>query len=255
MRAEQYTTSKLSELWEQERILTLDQIAQALGKPSRITVFRKLAGLGARASYSHRGRYQTLDRMAQYDEQGLWSFRGVHFSRQGTLLETIVHLVEHSRQGYFAAELQALLQVRVHNALACLAAAQRLGREQQGDQYLYLSPARGAGQLAQRYASIPPAHAPGASELEAMPAAVRESMCQLLSVLNEKQRRLYLGFESIRLGYGGDVRLARMTGVNVKTIALGRRQLQAGNLTPERIREVGGGRPAIKKKRGDRPAG
>ena len=85
-----------------------------------------------------------------------------------------------------------------------------------------------------------------------MPAEVRESMRSLLSVLNEKQRRLYLGLESIRLGHGGDAQIARMTGVNVKTIALGRRQLQAGDIALERIREAGGGRPSIKKKRRDR---
>jgi len=35
----------------------------------------------------------------------------------------------------------------------------------------------------------------------------------------------------------------------VKTIALGRRQLQARDITAERIRALGGGRPSLKKKR------
>src|SRR5260370_37831764 len=113
MRPEEYSTLKLVELLEKERILTWDRIAKALGKPSSITVFRKLAQVGGRASYSHRGRYQTLDRIAPYDKNGLWCFRGVRFSRQGTLLQTIVSLVEDSRQGLFASELQALVQVRV----------------------------------------------------------------------------------------------------------------------------------------------
>src|SRR5438093_7633614 len=118
MRPEEYNLPRLVELLENERIATLDRIAEVLGGPSRITVFRKLAELGTRASYSHRGGYQTLDRIAEFDDQGLWSFRGVHFSKHGTLLETILHLVEHSGQGYYATDLQALLQVRVHNALA-----------------------------------------------------------------------------------------------------------------------------------------
>jgi hypothetical protein len=49
-------------------------------------------------------------------------------------LETIVSLVEHSGQGYYASELQVLLGVRVHNALAHLYAAKMLGREQHADQ-------------------------------------------------------------------------------------------------------------------------
>ena len=252
MRPEEYNTSKVIALLEKERILTTDRIAVALGRPSRTTVFRKLTELGTRASYSHRGQYQTLDRIAEYDLNGLWSFRGVQFSKQGTLLETIVSLVEHSVQGYYASELRALLGVRVHNALAQLHAAKGLGREQHADQYLYISPTSGAGQLERRYEAIQQAHAQASSDVEQMPSEVRESMRLLLSVLNEKQRRLYVGLESIRLGHGGDAKISRITGVNVKTIALGRRQLQAGDVTLERIREVGGGRPSIKKKRRDR---
>jgi hypothetical protein len=255
MRPEEYHTSKLIEMLEKERILPLDRVAVALGKPSRTTVFRKLAEIGGRASYSHRGRYQTLDRIAEYDQDGLWSFRGVHFSRQGTLLETIVYLVEHSPQGYFASELQALLEVRVHNALAHLYAAKLLGREQHADQYLYISPTTGTGQREKRHEAIEQAYTPIAPDVEEMSGELREHMRVLLSVLNEKQRRLYLGLESMRLGHGGDVKISQVTGVNVKTIGLGRRQLQAGNITMERIREVGAGRPSSKKKRRDRPAG
>ena len=252
MRPEEYNTSKVLALIEKERILTTDRIAQALGAPSRSTVFRKLLELGARASYSHRGRYQTLDRIARYDGNGLWSYRGVHFSKQGTLLETIVSLVEQSGQGYYASELQDLLGVRVHNALAHLYGGKMLGREQHADQYLYVSPTAGDGQLERRYETIQQAHTQAGPDLKQMPSEVRESMRLLLSVLNEKQRRLYLGLESIRFGRGGDTEVSRATGVNVKTIAHGRRQLQAGDITMERIREVGAGRPSIKKKRRDR---
>ena len=252
MRPEEYNTSKVIALLEKERMLTADRIAAALGRPSRTTVFRKLAELGTRASYSHQGRYQTLDRIAEYDGNGLWSFRGVQFSRQGTLLETIVALVEHSGQGCYAAELQALLGVRVYNALAHLYASRTLRREQHADRYLYVSTTAGAGQLERRYKAIQQSSTPASPGAEQMPGEVRESMRLLLSVLNEKQRRLYLGLESIRLGHGGDAKISRIAGVHVKTIALGRRQLQAGNVTADRIREAGGGRPPVKKKRRDR---
>jgi len=254
MRPEEYDTSRLVKVLETERILTLDRIAGALGKPSRITVFRKLAQVGGRASYSHGGRYQTLDRIAEYDQNGLWHFRGVHFSRQGTLLRTIVELVEQSPQGYFAAELQALLEVRVHNALAHLHEAQRLAREQLANQYLYVSATAGARQVETREDALRQAHQGGVTRIH-IPDEVGDSMRWLLSVLNEQQRRLYLGLESIRLGHGGDTAIARITGVNVKTIAQGRRQLQARDVTPERIRKAGAGRPPVKRKRRDGPPG
>jgi len=252
MRPEEYHTPRLVELLERERILTFDRIVEALGRPARITVFRKLAQLGGRASYSHRGRYQTLDRIAEYDKNSLWSFRGVHFSRHGTLLQTIVYLVEHSMQGCFASELQALLQVRVHNALAHLYGAKLLDRDQLGDQCLYLSVAVGNEQLERRSEAIRQAlKRESPTGIEEVPEEVRESMRWLLTVLDEKQRRLYLGLESMRLGHGGDLKVSRIAGVNVKTVAQGRRQLLARNITAERIREVGAGRPPLKKKRGN----
>ncbi len=256
MRPEEYPTFRLIELLEKERILTFDRIAEALGRPSRITIFRKLAQLGGRASYSHRGQYQTLDRIAKYNKNGLWSFRGIHFSRHGTLLQTITYLVEHSAQGCFASELQALLQVRVHNPLAHLYVTKLLDREQLVDQYLYLSPAVGKDQLEKRCEAIQQAHQPeGSPGGDEVPEELRESMRLLLTILNEKQRRLYLGLESMRLGRGGDAKISRISGVNVKTVAQGRLQLLARDVTVERIRQVGAGRPSLKKKRRDGIAG
>jgi len=52
-------------------------------------------------------------------------------------------------------------------------------------------------------------------------------MILLLTRLNEKQRRWYVGLESIRLGYGGNRTLCRMTDTNVQTIRPGRRELKA----------------------------
>ena len=45
----------------------------ALGTDARRTVFRKLKELSSRTSYSHRGRYHTLDDVAAFDELGLWA--------------------------------------------------------------------------------------------------------------------------------------------------------------------------------------
>ena len=60
----------------------------ALGTQVDLTVFRKLKQLAYRTSYSHRGSYYTLDETPRFDEQGLWSFESVWFSRQGTLSDT-----------------------------------------------------------------------------------------------------------------------------------------------------------------------
>ena len=72
----------------------------------------------------------------------------------------------------------------------------------------------------------------------------------LIEVFDERQRRLFAGFESLRLGHGGDRRVAESFGMSVKTVAKGRQQLLRGEVDPARIRKPGGGRKSVEKKNG-----
>jgi len=78
-----------------------------------MTVFRKLRALGYRTSFSHRGKYYTLADIPQFDEQGLWSYRSVWFSQDGSLLETTERFVQEASAGWTASEMRGLLQVEV----------------------------------------------------------------------------------------------------------------------------------------------
>jgi len=103
MRPEQYDPRSLIRLLRQQKIATMDDLKGVLGTSADATVFRKLAELEYQTSYSHRGRYYTLDETARFDELGLWSFRQVWFSRFGTLVNTASAVVEASDAGYSAA--------------------------------------------------------------------------------------------------------------------------------------------------------
>jgi hypothetical protein len=70
------------------------------------------------------------------------------------------------------------------------------------------------------------------------------------SMLNEKQRRLYAGMESLKLGHGGDAHIASILGMDPHTVAKGRRELMDADLTAtDRLRAPGAGRPSQEKKR------
>ena len=72
----------------------------------------------------------------------------------------------------------------------------------------------------------------------------------LLSRLDEQQRRWFAAHESKRLGYGGDRLLSQITGLDEKTIAKGRQELEENLHTrpTNRVRRSGGGRKAREKK-------
>ena len=137
MRTAAFHAARLVELFRTRKIATMPELKAALGSEVDLTVFRKLKELGYRTSYSHRGGYYTLNEIAFFNDLGLWSFRGVWFSRYGTLVETCETFATKSDAGYFAEELDNLLHVETKAALLNLFRAARAGREKIAGRYLY----------------------------------------------------------------------------------------------------------------------
>lgn len=253
MNTPKYHLQALKQFFDRHKIATLDQLQEALGNPARCTVFRKLDDLEYLSSYSHRGKYYTLKSMARFTNQGLWSFRSVWFSRLGNLLQTCEAFVHHSDAGYSAAELKDILQVKTKHALTQLVRGGRLQRETFDSIYVYLSAQKevASRQIDAREARLQQSPA---SLIVVNPDLATEEAKALLvlfcSMLNERQRRLYAGLESLKLGPGGDAHIASLLGMDPHTVAKGRKELMDADLTaPDRVRAPGAGRPSQEKKR------
>ena len=100
MRPIQYATGALIRAFGTRQVLTLEQVKAALGTPVKMTALRKLRELDYHSSYSHAGRYYTLERIARWDGHGVWSSTGIRFSRHGTLVETMAQLVDVAAGGW-----------------------------------------------------------------------------------------------------------------------------------------------------------
>lgn len=140
--------------WKQvERVLrrsrVLDLMAPGGGGRSRRSLFRDLARLHYLTSYTHAGRYYTLRDIPSFDAYGLWAFREIGFSQNGTLKATVAALVQSSQSGYDHQELKSLLRVRVHNTLVDLTRAGKIRRAGSRRLYVYVSadPARADEQV------------------------------------------------------------------------------------------------------------
>jgi len=68
-------------------------------------------------------------------------------------------------------------------------------------------------------------------------------------LLDEQQRRLFAGLESLNRGHGGQQHAAQMFGLDVDTVARGQQELLGAQVLRGRVRQKGGGRPAVEKKR------
>ena len=69
------------------------------------------------------------------------------------------------------------------------------------------------------------------------------------SLLDEKQRRLYAGLESLKVGHGGDQAIADLLDLDPGTVARGRGELLDRDVELDRVRRRGAGRPRLEKKR------
>jgi hypothetical protein len=257
MKCETFHAEDLMRVLRRSKVAAMPELKKALGTDADGTVFRKLKQVAYRTSYSHRGSYYTLDETVQFDEQGLWSFDSVWFSSEGTLIDTAEAFVENSEAGYFVEELDLVLHVGTKEPLLRLVQQQRIARESVSGLYLYgsIEPALRRRQLlARRERQNQSTLASSVAGPDAVDDELKASMVLFLSVLNEKQRRLYAGLESLKLGYGGDQRIADFTGMDPHTVAKGRRELSQHDANIERIRKAGGGRkPAEKKRRKSSP--
>jgi hypothetical protein len=248
MRTPSFLSDQLREFLRVKKIATLPELKQALGTTADITVFRKLKELSYRSSYSHRGRYYTLDEIPRFDPQGLWSFQQVWFSRWGNLVTTLEALVSAAPQGYFANELQQILHVEVKDALLQLVEQRRVARQPVTGLFLYCSQ-DAALRRRQVLARQALSEIPGSVSAEVSPEELKASLVLFSSLLDERQRRLYAGLESLKLGRGGDQRLAELLQLDPRTVARGRKQLLAQEVEWERVRKPGAGRKPVEKKR------
>lgn len=248
MRPTLFSAQPLLRLLRRTKIATLDQLSAVLGSASPITVFRKLDQLHYRTSYSHRGRFYTLDRIARFDDNGLWSHDSVWFSRYGTLVDTAAAFVNRSPSGYFVAEIDEALHVSVQDTLLQLVHQGRLARQQVSGLYLYCSadPARRQRQLQVRQATITSAAA-ATQLLDADSEVVKAGILLFYSLLDEQQRRLFAGLEALR--HDNDRLIAELFGLDSHTVAKGRRELVHQQVLRGRLRRPGGGRKATEKKR------
>ena len=87
----------------------------------------------------------------------------------------------------------------------------------------------------------------GLKGFEVSPDEVKGAIILFLSLLDEKQRRIYAGLESLRFGYGGDRKIANLLSMDVHTVSQGRKELLSRDVEIERIRKEGGGRKSVKK--------
>jgi len=168
---------RLTRLFKRSVIAELPTLEHTLGTTSRTTVYRALSALGYLTSASHAGRFYTLEEIPTFDQDGLWRHRGVLFSKDRTLRETIVRVVESAPTGRTHAELRELLRLRVQDTLSDLTKDEMIDRVRIERLFVYVSSEQAVAQV--QIARRREVHEKAASQA-LQPAAVLEVLLELI---------------------------------------------------------------------------
>jgi hypothetical protein len=126
------------EFFIKAKVMSLKQLADRLSCSER-TVQRHLKKWRTYTSYNKNGRYYVLPAIPRFDEDGLWRYQGIFFSRHGNLKQTLIALVNHFPAGLTAAEAGALVGVSLRSFLAQSHNIQPLRREKITGRFVYFS--------------------------------------------------------------------------------------------------------------------
>jgi hypothetical protein len=130
--------SKVMHRLRRLRVATMETLRRDLDV-SHMTVVRACQKYGYFSSINRNASFYTLRDTPDFDPDGLWTYRGICFSRHRTLEKTLVALVHDSPAGLTVAELEARLHTRVGNLLSRLCRRKAVDRGAHGRQAVYLA--------------------------------------------------------------------------------------------------------------------
>ena len=123
---------------ENIKVFTLEQVVASLNC-SVPTARLKLKQWQAYTSYNQNGRYYTMSTVPRFDENGLWHYKKVSFSKYGNLKNTVVHLINASPSGLTGNEIGDLVRLRSRSFLHHFRDVAGIQREKTGRVYVYYS--------------------------------------------------------------------------------------------------------------------
>jgi len=131
--------NRVLEKFKWQKIITIGQLVEWL-KCSLITARRRLKKWQSYTSINKNGRYYTLPHTPVFDENGLWKYRTVLFSKRGNLKQTIVALITDSLKGLSAVEIAELVDLVPNSSfLSRIKSVPGIKRENHQGRFIYFS--------------------------------------------------------------------------------------------------------------------
>ena len=119
-------------------VMTLRELSQFLNVSIR-TIQRKIRQWDTIRSYDHNGSYFSLKKLATFNSYGIWEYNNIHFSKFGTLKNTLVAIINDSSHGMDASQIRDVLGMDTRSFLFQYKDVSGIKREKIGSNYVYFS--------------------------------------------------------------------------------------------------------------------
>ncbi len=129
---------QIEKLFAQRKCWTIEALHHQL-EYAVISVRGFLKQMGYFSSFTHNSKWYTLQSIPDFDENGLWFYEKIGFSRHGNFKESIRYFIEQSRQGLSAQQLTELLQTPCSAVLTQMYHQGRIDRFKPRGAFIYLS--------------------------------------------------------------------------------------------------------------------
>ena len=127
----------LKDLFASKKITSFQVIVESIKCPE-ITIRRDLRDLEAITSFSHQRRFLTLPDIPTFDENGIWFYEDIEFSRYRDSLALIVEIINNSENGMSRESIEEILGIKIFQQIQTLLARSKLNRVKVGNRYIYL---------------------------------------------------------------------------------------------------------------------
>ena len=123
---------------EEIKVFTLDDLLSSLSCATP-TARLKLKQWKAYTSYNRNSRYYTMPTVPRFDENGLWHYENISFSKYGNLRNTVIHLINNSVSGLSGTEIGDLVRLSPRSFLHHFRDVAGIHREKREGVYVYFS--------------------------------------------------------------------------------------------------------------------
>jgi hypothetical protein len=126
----------IEDIIRSKKIQIFEQILKQVNC-SEVTLRRDIRQIKGITSYTHQGRFVTLEDIPKFDKNGIWFYRNVGFTKYKNSLELIVNLINHSNKGLTREQIQEILRIQIFQQIQTLLKRNELYRSKIGNKYIY----------------------------------------------------------------------------------------------------------------------